>query len=97
MCPVMLCDNPLTECYGACGRPTKPQREGDQPMPVANDKPAVWPIVMADMQARHELGIKRYGTPLQPHNGRDALRDAYEEALDLAVYLRTAIYERDEK
>lgn len=77
--------------------PTKPQREGDQPMPVANDKPAVWPIVMADMQSRHELGIKRYGTPLQPHNGRDALRDAYEEALDLAVYLRTAIFERDGK
>jgi hypothetical protein len=75
----------------------KPLREGDQPLPVANDKPAVWPIVMADMQSRHELGIKRYGTPLQPHNGRDALRDAYEEALDLAVYLRTAIFERDGK
>ena len=72
-------------------------REGDQPMPVANNNPAVWPIVMADMQARHELGIKRYGTPLQPHNGRDALRDAYEEALDLAVYLRSAIFERDDK
>lgn len=66
-------------------------------MPVANNNPAVWPIVMADMQARHELGIKRYGTPLQPHNGRDALRDAYEEALDLAVYLRSAIFERDGK
>ena len=77
--------------------PTKPMREGDQPMPTPNDKAAVWPIVMADMQARHELGIRRYGTPLQPFNGRDALRDAYEEALDLAVYLRTAIYERDSK
>ena len=66
-------------------------------MPIANSNPAVWPIVMADMQDRHELGIKRYGTPLQPYNGRDALRDAYEEALDLAVYLRTAIYERDGK
>lgn len=77
--------------------PTKPQREGDQPMPTPNNNPAVWPIVMADMQARHELGIKRYGTPLQPHNGRDALRDAYEESLDLAVYLRTAIFERDGK
>jgi hypothetical protein len=75
--------------------PTKPQRDGDQPMPTPNAHPAVWPIVMQDMQSRHELGIKRYGTPLQPHNGRDALRDAYEEALDLAVYLRTAIYERD--
>lgn len=75
----------------------KQLREGDQPMPTPNDKPAVWPLVMGDMQARHNLGIKRYGTPLQPFNGRDALRDAYEEALDLAVYLRTAIFERDRK
>ena len=84
-------------CKAGGSAPTKPQREGDQPMPAANDKPAVWPIVMADMQSRYELGIKRYGTPLQPHNGRDALRDAYEEALDLAAYLRTAIFERDGK
>ncbi len=82
---------------GFAGVPTKPQREGDQPMPVRNGHPAVWPIVMQDMQARHEIGIKRYGTPLQPHNGRDMLRDAYEEVLDLAVYLRGAIYERDGK
>lgn len=52
---------------------------------------------MGEMQARHELGIKRYGTPLQPNNGRDMLRDAYDEVLDLAVYLRGAIYERDGK
>jgi hypothetical protein len=32
---------------------------------------------------------------LQAFNGRDALRDAYEEALDLACYLRQAIAERD--
>jgi len=32
---------------------------------------------------------------LVPHNGRDALRDAYEEALDLCQYLRQALYERD--
>ena len=37
----------------------------------------------------------RYGTALQPHNGRDALLDAYEEALDLAMYLKQAIVERD--
>lgn len=73
------------------------QREGDQPAPLPNDQPAVWPLVMVDMASRDQLGRKRYGTPLQPHNGRDALRDAYEEALDLAVYLRTAIYERDGK
>jgi hypothetical protein len=67
----------------------------DQPPPVPNDRPAVWRLVIADMEARDRLGRERYGTPLQPHNGRDALLDAYQEALDLCVYLRQAIEERD--
>ncbi len=67
----------------------------DQPEPVKNDLPAVWDLVIADMQDRDGVGRGRYGTPLQPFNGRDALVDAYQEALDLAVYLRQAIYERD--
>lgn len=58
---------------------------------------AVWDLVVADMQARDHLGESRYGTRLQPYNGRDSLRDAYEEALDLAVYLRQLIFERDGK
>ena len=70
-------------------------RHVDQPAPVANDHPAVWPLVIMDMAARDQVGRARYGVPLQPHNGRDALRDAYEEALDLCAYLRQAIMERD--
>jgi hypothetical protein len=50
---------------------------------------------MGDMQTRLNIGIERYGTGLQANNGRDMLRDAYEEALDLCVYLRGAMYERD--
>ena len=69
----------------------------EQPEPISNNKPAVWGLVLADMSARDAVGRKRYGIPLQPHNGRDALRDAYEEALDLCAYLRQAIYERDEQ
>lgn len=69
----------------------------DQPAPTPNTLPAVWPLVIADMQAREAVGRERYGTPLQQHNGRDALADAYAEALDLAVHLRQALYERDEK
>ncbi len=69
--------------------------DGAQPRPVKNDHPAVWPIVVRDMKKRHAFGVKKYGVGLQPHNGRDALRDAYEEALDLCVYLRQAIFERD--
>jgi hypothetical protein len=70
-------------------------RPGDQPLPVPNAGPDVQQLVVADIGARRELGIRRYGTALQPHNGRDALRDAYEEALDLACYLRQVIAERD--
>jgi hypothetical protein len=66
----------------------------EQPAPIPNEWPAVWDLVIADMQARDSVGRQRYGTRLQPHNGRDALRDAYEEVLDLAVYLRQEIEER---
>lgn len=46
-----------------------------------------------DMQDRDAVGFKRYNTRLQPYNGRDSLVDAYQEALDLCVYLRTVLYE----
>jgi hypothetical protein len=54
-------------------------------------------MVMRDMESRDQVGRKRYGVQLQPHNGRDALRDLYEELLDAVVYARQAIYERDGK
>lgn len=66
-----------------------------QPAPKPNDKPGVWGLVIQDMGERDAFGAAKYGTRLQPFNGRDALVDAYQEALDLVVYLRTAIYERD--
>lgn len=69
----------------------------DQPIPTTNDRPAVWDLVMADMRSRDEVGQQRYGTRLQPHNGRDVLIDLYQELLDAAVYTRQAIYERDGK
>lgn len=53
-----------------------------------------WQRVDDDMRARDQEGRRKYGTPLQAGNGRDALTDAYQEALDLAVYLRQAIEER---
>jgi hypothetical protein len=71
------------------------QREGDQPLPIVNDSPDIQSQVIADITARREVGIERYGTALQPRNGRDALRDAYEEALDLCMYLKQIMVERD--
>ncbi len=68
--------------------------ETDQPLPVVNEHGFVQDQVIADIEKRKALGIRKYGTALQPHNGRDALQDAYEEALDLAIYLRQALMER---
>ena len=68
-----------------------------QPNPNVNSNPIIQELVMEDMKGRLALGIERYGTGLQAHNGRDMLLDAYEEALDLSVYLRGMIYERDNK
>ena len=42
---------------------------------------------------RNEFGISKYGTPLQPFNGRNAIHDSLEEALDLLVYFRQFVYE----
>lgn len=66
-----------------------------QPAPEENELPEVWALVIRDMTERDADGKRKYGVGLQPHNGRDALVDAYQEALDLAVYLRQALYERD--
>ena len=66
----------------------------DQPDPIPNERPSIWQLVLRDMYQREQVGIMRYGTPLQAFNGRDALWDAYEEILDLAVYLRQVIEER---
>jgi len=73
------------------------QRSGDQPLPTHNDNPSIQDLVMADMLERKNIGISRYGTTLQAHNGRDFLLDAYQEALDLCNYLRGIMYERDGK
>lgn len=66
-----------------------------QPKPVQNQNPAVWDLVLADIDKRDKVGIERYGTRLQPFNGRDVLQDTYEELLDAVVYMRQAIFERD--
>jgi hypothetical protein len=70
-------------------------RDGDQQLPVKNDSLDIQSMVIADIEERRLVGISRYGTALQPGNGRDALRDAYEEAMDLTMYLKQAMVERD--
>ncbi len=68
-----------------------------QPAPVKNDNPSCHDLVIADMMDRKDFGLRKYGTILQADNGRDFLIDSYQEVLDLAGYLRGAIFERDGK
>lgn len=55
----------------------------------------ILPLVIDDLKARIEYGTKKYGEPLKAFNTRDALMDAYQEALDLVVYLKQVIEERN--
>lgn len=52
-------------------------------------------MVMRDIEARANVGQAKYGERLHPFNGRCALLDAYQEALDLAMYLRQRLYEEE--
>lgn len=45
------------------------------------------------LEDRKQVGIQRYGTPLQAFNGRDVVQDAVEEAIDLSTYLFQAVME----
>ncbi len=67
----------------------------EQPAPTPNDTPPIADLVIADMARRKRVGIERYGVALQANNGRDMLRDLYEELLDACVYIRGVMAERD--
>lgn len=76
-------------CQEVCEPPslTRPQDA-----PIRNTgAPSAHDLVMDDMRDRRAFGLEKYGTLLQFDNGRDHLTDAYQESLDLVVYLRNEI------
>lgn len=62
------------------------QRPGDQPLPVVNDQTDIQTLMIREIEKRREVGIERYGTALQPFNGRNAAQDLFEEMIDGAAY-----------
>ncbi len=70
-------------------------REGDQPLPKAADGAIMHELLIEMLRSRLALGIERYGQPLRAFNGRNAARDALEEAVDLSVYLQQSVIERE--
>jgi len=53
--------------------------------------------VCGDIARRQALGLRKYGTSVEanPLSQRQWLQHAYEEALDMAVYLRRLIEQMD--
>lgn len=60
------------------------------------DKFDVFAQVKADLDGRNALGRLTYGGELDPHDKRDWLINAYQEALDLCIYLKAGIIKFDE-
>lgn len=76
----------------SAGAPERAGRGGDQPLPREGEGDVVRSLAgrlraLADkLESRRELGIQRYGKPLQLFNGRDPFRDHEEELLDSHNY-----------
>lgn len=75
--------------------PTNASRPQPPPIDNTDERPVV-DYVVADIQERAEAGHRKYGMYLKTHNGRDPLWDAYQEAIDLVMYLRQELLRRGE-
>ncbi len=83
--------------------PTRILRPAVQPEPPP--KPAkgdLWMSVISQeadpglcelFEARRQMGIEKYGTPLQAKNGRNAANDLMQELLDGIVYAEQVMVE----
>lgn len=56
-----------------------------------------WDDVIDDIIHREAVGATKYGKYLTVDTDEDMLQHAYEEALDMVVYLKTLINQREER
>lgn len=62
---------------------------------LLSEQPTIVTLVIDDLREREEYGTAQYGVPLLEDSSKEnALREAYEEALDLCVYLRLELSRR---
>jgi hypothetical protein len=66
---------------------------GSEPAPNGTGV-EILPMVVADLQARAEHGLAKYGTPLRAFDGRTTMVDVYDEILDAAMYVRKELHEQ---
>lgn len=58
---------------------------------IEKPKDTITVSVMEDLKSRADVGIKKYNTTLGENNHQNMLQHGYEEALDLAQYLKKEI------
>ena len=86
-------DAPCSYCEGYSNWTSLYSKASEsEPKPTGNGQTVLY-LVLKDLIDRAEVGKKEYGTYLKTNNGRSALTDAYEEALDLCMYLKQALLE----
>jgi hypothetical protein len=76
--------------------PTRADRPHDQALPEPNTRPVMHEVLIDLVSKRLAIGVERYGTGLQPMNGRDAFRDLVEELVDATVYTLQIQHEKAE-
>jgi hypothetical protein len=67
----------------------KEYREYMEQNTITKDK--ITNLVIEDLTTRAERGYKKYATTLHENNHQNMLQHAYEEALDMAQYLKKEI------
>ena len=77
-----------------CGAKPVDDHAGPQPPPGAG-REDVLDALLQDYKTRAAFGEAKYGTRLKTFNGRRALVDALQEAMDLAIYLKQVLMEED--
>jgi hypothetical protein len=55
---------------------------------------SLFELVKQDLDDRNELGKLQYGKELVSDDKRDFLIEAYQEALDMVIYLKGALLQR---
>ena len=81
------CSNNCDFCNDANKFEQKRKAATPEPTPTGNGHFVLFEV-LKDICARADAGQKKYGTMLRTENGRDALNDALQEAIDLVFYLK---------
>lgn len=68
----------------------------DQPLPEPGEL-NVQQVLSKAVLERMQYGIDKYGSPLETFNGRDPIRDVWEELLDALTYMTQIRLERGDR